>query len=82
MDYSPPVLCPWNSPGKNTRVGCHFLLQGDLPNLGIKPASLPSPVLAGGFFTISATWEAHAVLLLLSKFTFKKGYVMGKLECK
>ena len=19
--------CPWNSPGKNTRVGCHFLLQ-------------------------------------------------------
>ena len=21
------LLCPWNSPGKNTRVGCHFLLQ-------------------------------------------------------
>ena len=21
------VYCPWNSPGKNTRVGCHFLLQ-------------------------------------------------------
>ena len=62
MDYSPPVLCPWNSPGKNTRVGCHFLLQGDLPNLGIKPASLPSPVLAGGFFTISATWEAPKYL--------------------
>ena len=20
-------LCPWGSPGKNTRVGCHFLLQ-------------------------------------------------------
>ena len=20
-------LCPWNSPGKNTEVGCHFLLQ-------------------------------------------------------
>ena len=19
--------CPWNSPGKNTGVGCHFLLQ-------------------------------------------------------
>ena len=25
MDYS---LCPWNSPGKNTGVGCHSLLQG------------------------------------------------------
>ena len=21
------LLCPWNSPGKNTEVGCHFLLQ-------------------------------------------------------
>ena len=20
-------LCPWDSPGKNTGVGCHFLLQ-------------------------------------------------------
>ena len=22
------VFCPWDSPGKNTGVGCHFLLQG------------------------------------------------------
>ena len=22
------LLCPWNSPGKNTGVGCHSLLQG------------------------------------------------------
>ena len=21
------LLCPWDSPGKNTRMGCHFLLQ-------------------------------------------------------
>ena len=21
-------LCPWDSPGKNTGVACHFLLQG------------------------------------------------------
>ena len=30
MDCSPPGLrhlCPWNSPGKNTGVGCHSLLQ-------------------------------------------------------
>ena len=25
------VLCSWNSPGKNTGVGCHFLLQGLSP---------------------------------------------------
>ena len=23
------LLCPWNSPGKSTAVGCHFLLQGN-----------------------------------------------------
>ena len=28
---------------------------GDLPDLGIKPTSLMSPALAGGFFTTSAT---------------------------
>ena len=22
------LLCPWDSPGKNTGVGCHVLLQG------------------------------------------------------
>ena len=33
----------------------------DLPNPGIKPASLMSPALAGGFFTTHATWEAQVM---------------------
>ena len=33
------LLCPWNSPVKSTGVGCHSLLQGNLPNPGIKPRS-------------------------------------------
>ena len=28
--YSPPIF-PWDSPGKNTGAGCHFLLQGIFP---------------------------------------------------
>ena len=28
MDYSPRLLCPWNFWGKNTGMGCHFLLLG------------------------------------------------------
>ena len=32
---------------------------GDLPDLGIEPAFLSSPALAGGFFNSSTTWEAH-----------------------
>ena len=35
---------------KNTGVGCHFLLQVDLPDPGIEPASPLSPPLAGRFF--------------------------------
>ena len=34
------LLCPWNSSGKNTGVGCHFLSPGDLPNPGTEPGSL------------------------------------------
>ena len=32
----------------------------DLPDPEIEPTSLMSPALAGGFFTISATWQAHS----------------------
>ena len=28
------LLCPWNSPGKNTGLGSHSLLQGNLPHSG------------------------------------------------
>ena len=40
---------------------------GHLPDTGIKPVCLMSPALAGGFFTTSATWEAHSLLLVTSK---------------
>ena len=34
-----PMVCLWNFPGKNTRVGCHIPFPGDLPDSGIKPGS-------------------------------------------
>ena len=34
------LLCPWNSPGKNTGVGGHSLLQGILPTQGSNPGLL------------------------------------------
>ena len=34
------LLCPWDSPGKNTGVGCHFLLQGIFPTQGSNPGLL------------------------------------------
>ena len=33
------LLCPWDSPGEDPGVGCHALLQGNLPDPGIKPRS-------------------------------------------
>ena len=47
--YPTSFLCPWNFPGKNTGVGCHFLLQG----LFLTQGSNLSPSLAGGLFTTS-----------------------------
>ena len=35
MDCSPPGSCPWNSPGKNTGVHSHFLLQRVLLTQGL-----------------------------------------------
>ena len=63
MDCSPPgSSVHGNSPGKNTGVGCHFLLQGIFLTQALD-LSLMSLVLVGGFFTASATWEACAGVL-------------------
>ena len=60
-----PMIC--SPPGSSV----HGILQArivewvamsfsrDLPNPGIKPASLTSPTFASGSFTSSATWEVH-----------------------
>ena len=48
------LLCPWDSPGKNTAVSCHALLQGVFstqgPNLSLCLLHWP-----GRFFTTSAS---------------------------
>ena len=42
------LFSPGDFPGKNTAVGCHFLLQGICPT---QVSSPESPTLAGEFFT-------------------------------
>ena len=34
------LLCPWDSPGKSTGVGCHFLLQEIFPTQALNPGLL------------------------------------------
>ena len=38
--YSTRLLCPWASPGENTGVGCHSLLQGIFSTQGLNPGLL------------------------------------------
>ena len=38
--YSARLLCPWDSPGKNTGVGCHALFQGIFPTQGLNTCLL------------------------------------------
>ena len=40
IDCSPLVSCPWNSPGKNTGVGSHSLLQAIFPTQESNPGLL------------------------------------------
>ena len=45
--------------------GLPFHPPGNLPDPGIKPASLMSPALGGGFFTTSTTWEAQIITQII-----------------
>ena len=54
------LLCPWDFPGKNTRVGCHFLLQGIFPTQGLNQHSR----IAGGFFTTEPPGKLKYWLLI------------------
>ena len=49
------LLCPWNFPGKNTGVGCHFLLQGIFQIWG---SNLHLLHWLANFFYHCINWEA------------------------
>ena len=55
------LLCPWDSPSKNTRVGCHFLFQGIFWTQGLNLHSWVSWVSCIGRWIPyhCATWEAR-----------------------
>ena len=64
MDCSPqgPLSVGFSSQEYWSRLPCPP--PGDLPNPGIKPTSLMSPPLAGGFFTTSTAWKSPILLLV------------------
>ena len=57
------LLCPWDSPSKNTGVACHFLLWGIFPTQGSSQVSHA----ASRFLTFSTAREAQWTWMSLSK---------------
>ena len=72
--YPTRLLCLWDSPGKNTGVGCHALIQGIFPTQPLNPGLLywrwilyclshqGSPFLFGG--SLIVFWALNTLLLL------------------
>ena len=58
---SPGVLCPWDFLGKNTGVGCHFLLQG----IFLTQGSNLVPLNCRQILYWWATGEAHILKMLI-----------------
>ena len=67
------LLCPWDSPGKNTAVGCHALLQGILPTQGSNPG-VPH---CRRILTVWATRKVH--FLTLVKWILCISYLLYKI---
>ena len=63
LDCHPRLHCPWDFPGKNTGVGCHFLLQMIFSTQGLNLGQL----LARQILYHWVTWEAPSIELLLGK---------------
>ena len=76
------LLCPWDSPGKNTGVGCHFLLQcmkvksesevtQSCPTLpDSMDCSLPGSFVHGIFQAIVLEWTAISFSKYLKSYFF------------
>ena len=59
---STKLLCPWNSPGKNTAVGCHFLLHHssyEVPTEDIGKYPKIQEIFIS--FNLAATWRVFVV---------------------
>ena len=78
VDCSPPgsSVCPWNVSGKNTGVGCHFLLQGIFLTQGLNLHLSHLPPLPGRFFTTGTPWEAPGHIVFNSYFQSSQGLGM------
>ena len=63
------LLCPWDSPGKNTGAGCHGLLQGTFPTQGSNPCLLHLLHWQAGSLPLMPPGN-HSKLLMLKAYSY------------
>ena len=70
------LLCPWDSLGKNTGVGCHALLQGILPTQGqhpINPSTFQAQPRPEGVEKWTISWCKEMQRHVAKEHGYKKG---------
>ena len=72
------LLCPWDFPGKNTGVSCHFLLQGIFPTQGLNLHLIHWQVDTYHW----ATREAQFCVYIILKCPFKQLSENSERACK
>ena len=72
--HGPPstrLLCPWDSPGKNSGVGCHAL-QGIFPTQGSNLHLLDLPVLINWFPLAPPGKRLYMAYISVTHITFSR----------
>ena len=76
------LLCPWNSPGKNTGVGCHFLLLGVFLTQGSNPLLLRPLHWQVDSLPLAPLGKALSILTLLLSHEHTVAFSKGYLTCE
>ena len=69
------LLCPWDSPSKNTGVGCRALLQGIFPTQGLNLCLLCLLHWQVGSLPLAPPRKHTAKVVLRGKFIASDGYI-------
>ena len=71
------LLFPWDSPGKKTGVGCHFLLQGIFPTQGLNPCLLYLLHWQEDSLPLYHMWQIFLFCLIFSFFKHVDTFFVG-----
>ena len=77
------LFCPWDFPGKDTGVGCHFLLQGIFLPQGLNPGLLHCRRILGGSVSKDFAYNAGdaGLHLWVGKICWRREWLTLQYSC-